>query len=35
MDTEVEIARNTVIEVDFNIPLTSMDRSSRQKISTA
>ena len=35
MDIKVEIARNTVIEVDFNIPLTSMDRSSRQKISTA
>ena len=31
MDIKGEINRNTVI-VDFNTPLTSMDRSSRQKI---
>ena len=32
MDTKGEINRNTVIGGDFNTPLTSMDRSSRQKI---
>ena len=31
MDIKGEINRNTVI-VDFNTPLTSMDKSSRQKI---
>ena len=31
MDIKGEIYRNTVIVVDFNTPLTSMDRSSRQK----
>ena len=31
---EGEINRYTVIVGDFNIPLTSMDRSSRQKTST-
>ena len=32
MDMEGEINRNTVIVGDFNIPLTSEDRSSIQKI---
>ena len=32
MDIKGEINRNTVIVGDFNSPLTSMDRSSRQKI---
>ena len=32
MDIKGEISRNTVIVGDFNTPLTSMDRSSRQKI---
>ena len=32
MDIKGEINRNTVIVGDFNTPLTSMDRSSRQKI---
>ena len=32
MDINREINRNTVIVGDFNIPLTSVDRSSRQKI---
>ena len=32
MGIKGEIERNTVIVKDFNIPLTSMDRSSRQKI---
>ena len=32
MDTKGEIHRNIVIVRDFNTPLTSMDRSSRQKI---
>ena len=31
MDTKGEIHRNIVIVRDFNTPLTSMDRSSRQK----
>ena len=31
-DIKEEINRNTVIVGDFNAPLTSMDRSSRQKI---
>ena len=33
-DTKGEIDKNTII-VDFNTPLTSMDRSSRQKINNA
>ena len=32
IDIKGEIDRNTVILGDFNTPLTSMDRSSRQKI---
>ena len=32
MDTKGETDRNTVIAGDFNTPLTSMDRYSRQKI---
>ena len=32
MNIKGEINRNTVIVGDFNIPLTSMDRSARQKI---
>ena len=32
MDVKGEINRNTVILKDFNIPLTSMDGSSKQKI---
>ena len=32
MDIKGEIDRNTVIIKDFNMPLTSMDRSPRQKI---
>ena len=32
MDLKGEINRNTIIVRDFNSPLTSMDRSSRQKI---
>ena len=32
MDIKGEINRNTVIVRDFNTPLTSMNRSSRQKI---
>ena len=32
MDIKGEIDRNTVIVGDLNTPLTSMDRSSRQKI---
>ena len=32
MDIKGEIGRNTIIARDFNTPLTSMDRSSRQKI---
>ena len=32
MDIKGEIDRNTIIAGDFKIPLTSMDRSSRQKI---
>ena len=32
MDIKGEIDRNTVIVGDFNTPMTSMDRSSRQKI---
>ena len=32
MDIKGEINRNTIIVGDFNTPLTSMDRSSRQKI---
>ena len=32
MDIKGEIDINTVLVVDFNTPLTSMDRSSRQKI---
>ena len=31
-DIRIEIDRNTIIVGDFNIPLTSVDRSSRQKI---
>ena len=33
MDIKGEMDRNTVIVGDFNTPLTSMDRSSRKKIS--
>ena len=33
MDIKGETERNTVIVGDFNTPLTSMDRSSRKKIS--
>ena len=32
MDTKKEIDKNTVTVGDFNTPLTSMDRSSGQKI---
>ena len=32
MDIKVDISSNIVIVGDFNTPLTSMDRSSRQKI---
>ena len=32
MDIKGENDRNTVIVMDFNTPLTSMDRTSRQKI---
>ena len=32
MDIKGETDRNTVMVGDFNIPLTSMDRSSRQKM---
>ena len=32
MDIKGEINSNTIIAEDFNTPLTSMDRSSRQKI---
>ena len=32
MDIKGETDRNTIIVRDFNSPLTSMDRSSRQKI---
>ena len=32
MDIKEEINKNTVIVKGFNIPLTSVDRSSRQKI---
>ena len=35
MDIKEEIDGNTVIVGDFNIPLSSKDRSSRQKINTA
>ena len=34
MDIKGEINRNTIIVRDFNTPLTSMNRSSRQKKST-
>ena len=34
-DIKGEIGGNTIIVGDFNTPLTSMDRSSRQKISKA
>ena len=34
MDIKGEIDRNTTIIEDFNTPLTTMDRSSRQKINT-
>ena len=34
-DIKGEINGNTIIVGDFNTPLTSMDRSSRQKINTA
>ena len=34
-DIKEEINGNTIIVGDFNTPLTSMDRSSRQKISKA
>ena len=34
-DIKGEIDGNTIIVGDFNIPLTSMDRSSRQKINKA
>ena len=33
--TKGEIDKNTIIAGEFNTPLTSMDRSSRQKISKA
>ena len=35
IDIKVEIDGNIIIVRDFNTPLTSMDRSSRQKISRA
>ena len=34
-DIKGEMNRNTIIAGDFNIPLTSMDRSSRQRINKA
>ena len=34
-DIKREIDGNTIIVADFNIPLTSTDRSSRQKINKA
>ena len=35
IDVKGETDGNTIIVEDFNIPLTSMDRSSRQKINKA